>query len=61
MEPGSRADAPFEPYPSRIADVIGTLIALLTLVVPVAAIAYFSSTPTPLQGPTVYPSSALRH
>jgi hypothetical protein len=43
MEPGSQAETSPEPSPNRLADVLGTLIALLTLIVPSVAIAYFSS------------------
>ncbi|GAB4154613.1 MAG: hypothetical protein Fur0046_34520 [Cyanobacteria bacterium J069] len=63
MEPGSRTDASPEPFISGAADIAGTFIALLTLIVPVAAIAYFS-TPTPssipagrIQTPAVIESS----
>jgi hypothetical protein len=43
MESGSQASEPPERASVRIADVVGTLIALLTLSVPIATIAHFSS------------------
>ncbi|MDG2616575.1 hypothetical protein HPC62_10910 [Thermoleptolyngbya sichuanensis A183] len=60
MEPGSRNDTSPETPLYRAAEIAGTFIAVLTLVVPVAAIAYFS-TPIPpsslptrtIQAPTV--------
>ncbi|GAB4473132.1 MAG: hypothetical protein OHK0037_33390 [Elainellaceae cyanobacterium] len=64
MEPGSRNDTSPEPSPYRAAEIAGTFIAVLTLVVPVAAIAYFSTPITPsslpaqtLQAPAVTESS----
>jgi hypothetical protein len=55
MDSGSQADQPPERTSSRLANVFGTLIALLTLTLPIIAIAYFSSAnadPTP---PPSYP------
>ncbi|MDX2215074.1 MAG: hypothetical protein SFY66_17435 [Oculatellaceae cyanobacterium bins.114] len=43
MESGSRTENPPGRTYSRFADVIGTLIALLTLIMPIMAIAHFSS------------------
>ena len=43
MEPGSLPANPSERSTSRAADFIGTIIALLTLIVPLAVIAYYSS------------------
>lgn len=43
MEPGSQAETSPEPTSNRLADLLGTLIALLTLIIPGVAIAYFSS------------------
>ncbi|WP_143467601.1 hypothetical protein [Leptolyngbya ohadii] len=43
MESGSRASEPPERATLRVADVVGTLIALLTLLVPIVTIAHFSS------------------
>ncbi|HEY9696597.1 MAG TPA: hypothetical protein V6D10_05005 [Trichocoleus sp.] len=43
MESGSQTGDPPERTTQRVADVIGTLIALLTLFVPIFAIAHFSS------------------
>ncbi|HEY9619626.1 MAG TPA: hypothetical protein V6C78_04610 [Crinalium sp.] len=47
MESGSRADNPPGRTSNRLADVVGTLIALLTLIMPMMAIAYYSSTSPP--------------
>lgn len=49
MQSGSQVETLTEPPPSRLASVVGTLIALVTLVLPVAAIAYYSSAPPPMQ------------
>ncbi|MBF2079118.1 MAG: hypothetical protein IGR76_11520 [Synechococcales cyanobacterium T60_A2020_003] len=46
MESGSQPDIPHKQSSQRFAHIIGTLIALLTLAVPLLTIAYFSSTPT---------------
>ena len=43
MEPGSTASNSAIPTSQPLANLMGTLIALLTLIVPVIAIAYFSS------------------
>jgi hypothetical protein len=51
MQSGSQIETLTEPPPSRLANVIGTLIALMTLVLPVAAIAYYSSNPPPSSAP----------
>ncbi|NJR65054.1 MAG: hypothetical protein HC772_06600 [Leptolyngbyaceae cyanobacterium CRU_2_3] len=47
MEPGSQASDPPERAFQSLANVMGTLIALLTLTVPIAAIAHFSSIDRP--------------
>ncbi|HEY9642588.1 MAG TPA: hypothetical protein V6C57_19030 [Coleofasciculaceae cyanobacterium] len=47
MEPGSQASNPTERTSQSLANVIGTLIALLTLTVPIVAIAHFSSADGP--------------
>jgi len=59
MEPGSRSDTSPEPPLYRAAEIAGTFIAVLTLVVPVAAIAYFS-TPIPPPLPTRTTQSPTR-
>jgi hypothetical protein len=46
MEPGSRADNPPEQASSKLADIVGTLIAILTLIMPMVAIAYYSTPDT---------------
>ncbi|MBD1852218.1 hypothetical protein [Leptolyngbya sp. FACHB-711] len=43
MESGSQASEPPGRAALRVADVAGTLIALLTLLTPIVTIAYFSS------------------
>lgn len=43
MESGSRINAASEEPPSHWSNLLGTLIALLTLTLPVGAIAYFST------------------
>jgi len=56
MESGSRVETITEP-PSRLASFAGTLIALITLILPVAAIAYYSSSSPPLATPnTIAPA-----
>lgn len=50
MEPGSRV----EPPPGRVyklADILGSLIALLTLMLPLLTIAHYSSAVSPAQPP----------
>ncbi len=58
MEPGSSR---VEHHPAqalnRLADIAGTLIALLTLTIPVAAISYFSLSSSEIFSPSGYPSS----
>jgi hypothetical protein len=55
MDSGSRADNPPERTYSRLANIIGTLIALLTLTLPIVVIAHFSSISSePL--PSSYPA-----
>lgn len=52
MEPGSQASEPAERPSAKFADLVGGIIALLTLTVPLFAIAHFSSVKTPsLQPP----------
>lgn len=56
MEPGSSR---VEPHPAqalnRLADIAGTLIAVLTLIIPVAAISYFSLSSSEIFSPASYP------
>jgi hypothetical protein len=44
MEPGSRASSSVERTSLKLANLLGTVMALLTLTVPLFAIAYFSPT-----------------
>jgi len=50
MESGSQVETLTEP-PSRLANIAGTLIALITLILPVVAIAYYSASPSPIPTP----------
>lgn len=43
MESGSQSTDPAERTPQRLANIVGTLIAFLTLAVPLFSIAHFSS------------------
>jgi hypothetical protein len=52
MESGSQPDLPPNPSSQRLASLVGTFIALLTLAVPLLAIAYFSSSSLDLWQPT---------
>lgn len=58
MESGSRVETFTEPPPHRLANIAGTLIALVTLILPVAAIAYYSTSPPPSTPDTLAPTSA---
>ncbi|MBW4691891.1 MAG: hypothetical protein KME27_08985 [Lyngbya sp. HA4199-MV5] len=49
MEPGSHSVSSSERSTSRTADMIGVIIALLTLIVPLAVIAHYSGDSEPLQ------------
>lgn len=55
MESGSRTDNPPGRTPHRLANIIGTFIALMTLTIPVFAIAYFSSDSVEIWQPSTYP------
>jgi hypothetical protein len=55
MEPGSHADTPPERTSHRLADIVGTLIALLTLTLPILAIGSFSSVSISPWQPSAYP------
>jgi hypothetical protein len=48
MEPGSSPSTQTEPSPHRLAEVLGTLIALVTLTLPLAVIAHYSTSPIPM-------------
>jgi hypothetical protein len=43
MESGSQSNPPGDRTPQRLANIVGTLIAFLTLAVPIFSIAHFSS------------------
>lgn len=58
MESGSRVETFAEPPPHRLANIAGTLIALVTLILPVAAIAYYSTSPPPSTPNTIAPTSS---
>jgi hypothetical protein len=55
MDSSSQADNPLKRTSLRLANIAGTLIALLTLILPLVAIAYFSSTNVKSWQPSVYP------
>ncbi|NJO73884.1 MAG: hypothetical protein HC833_09125 [Leptolyngbyaceae cyanobacterium RM1_406_9] len=55
MESGSRTDNPPGRTSHRLANIIGTLIALMTLTIPVFAIAHFSSDSVEIWQPSTYP------
>jgi|GEM_PF-1294961 len=61
MESGSRVETLTEPPPSRLANFVGIVIALVTLVLPMVAIAYYSSMPPliPAQNYVPPPSRGL--
>lgn len=54
MEPGSPSTNASEQPPPRLADIVGTFIALLTLTLPVFVIAYYSSSETQVSQPSTY-------
>ncbi len=43
MESSSQPGSPLKPQSYRLADVVGTLIAILTLVLPTLVISYYSN------------------
>jgi hypothetical protein len=53
MEPGSRADNPPEHPSHTLANLLGTLIALLTLTAPALTIVHFSSSSASWQSPAL--------
>jgi hypothetical protein len=58
MESGSQAENPPGRSSQKLADIIGTAIALLTLTLPLVAIAHFSTVNVDLLPPTpAYPLS----
>lgn len=60
MESVSPSENPPEPPGNRFSNFIGTIVALLTLALPLVAIAYYSSVdPPPATLPT-YPISQTR-
>jgi hypothetical protein len=54
MESGSQTDKSPEHPPKAIANIAGTLIALLTLIIPLISIAHFSSNSTEAWRPSTY-------
>jgi hypothetical protein len=55
MESSSQSDLPPKSAATWPGQVMGTIIALLTLVIPLLAIAYFSSQPLEPWPPAPYP------
>ncbi|NJN86117.1 MAG: hypothetical protein HC881_07110 [Leptolyngbyaceae cyanobacterium SL_7_1] len=49
MQPGSRVHYSSERTAHKLADILGSLIALLTLMLPIVTIAHYSSANSPLQ------------
>ncbi|MBD2310919.1 hypothetical protein H6G20_04375 [Desertifilum sp. FACHB-1129] len=61
MESGSEPASPFgKTHNHRLADIIGTAIALLTLTLPLFAIAYYSSSSVEVFPPATYPLPRAR-
>jgi hypothetical protein len=60
MESSSQSDIPPKSAASWPAQVIGTLIALLTLAVPILAIAHFSSSDIDVWQPATYPAFRVK-
>jgi hypothetical protein len=56
----SQLDNPPERISSRFAEFVGTLIALITLTIPVIALAYFSSSSVQLLSPPGYTAPMTR-
>lgn len=56
MESASQSDVPPGEPPSRFANLLGVAVAILTLTLPLVAIAYFSEAPLiPAQTPYSFP------
>jgi hypothetical protein len=56
MDSNSQSANPADTYSQRLADIVGTAIALLTLTLPVFVIAHYSSNQVPAsQQPLTYP------
>lgn len=60
MESGSPSGSPSEGNPHTIAQLVGTLIALLTLTMPLLVIARYSASNTSLFPPAAYPAAPIR-
>jgi hypothetical protein len=60
MESGSPFGSSSEGNPHTIAQLVGTLIALLTLTMPLFVIARYSASNTSLFPPTTYPAAPIR-
>ena len=60
MESTSSSENPPEPPSSRFAHVVGTVVALLTLTLPLLAIAHYSSANTQMPPLPGYPLSRTR-
>lgn len=61
MESGSPSGSPSEENPHTIAQLVGTVIALLTLTMPLLVIArYSSASNTSLFPPATYPVSPMQ-
>ncbi|MGB3239990.1 MAG: hypothetical protein WBB29_16960 [Geitlerinemataceae cyanobacterium] len=60
MESGSPSGSSPEGNPHTIAQLVGTLIALLTLTMPLFVIARYSASNTSPFSPAAYPASPIR-
>ncbi|RMG09720.1 MAG: hypothetical protein D6728_12290 [Cyanobacteria bacterium J055] len=60
MESGSPSGSPSAGNPHTIAQLVGTLIALLTLTMPLFVIARYSASNTNLFPPSGYPATPIR-
>lgn len=54
MNSDSQSAKPPDTYSHRLADIVGTLIAVVTLTLPVFVIAHYSSNPPTSQQPMTY-------
>ncbi len=54
MESGSPSANASDQPPPRLADIVGTFIAVLTLTLPVFVIAHYSSSETSVSQPSTY-------
>jgi hypothetical protein len=60
MESASQSDNPPQRKSGKVADILGTLVALLTLTLPFVMIAYFSSSNIDTLPQSNYPLLKLR-